>query len=544
MLAVVSCAQPRTSDGEQAERLLSSEPTRGYILISIDTLRADHLGCYGYRRPTSPFMDSLASRGVLFERAFVQYPATLVSHMSLFTGLYPPEHAVYPPSSVLSDQIETLPERFQSAGFKTAGHTEGGFVAGDFGFARGFEEFTDTGYSGDEDIERTFARGIDFLSRLAPEDRFFLFLHTYSVHDPYDPPKDYWNSFLPDSAQLTESSHGADLRLFNRGERPIPREAIKNFEALYDASIRYTDDVIENLFKELERLNLLSESTVMITSDHGEEFLEHGKLVHEQLYPENLHVPLILVHPDVDRSIRVPDLVEGVDIAATLYELAGLSVPDRYSGSSLVPLVTDTMMQDRGWVYGELLDLTEERTLIGDVDGTTYQLLQSRPASDGVGKWITKKVVFDTAETELRFEAVSFHRPRRIDVRVDGVERQSLVLGTDRIPIRLELSSRQERHRVELSTEGCDSPATLGLSDDTRCLSFQLRGMPFQRSELYDLDRDPEASTELSKDLPEVLRKMENRLQRLRWEPVDQPALEQMPEATESALRALGYIDN
>src|SRR4029077_17254045 len=102
--------------------------TRGYVVVSIDTLRADHLGCYGYRQPPSPFLDSLARRATLFEQAYAQYPSTLVSHMSMFTGLQPREHGVFPPNSVLPAEVETFPEVFQRHGFRTAGFTEGGFV--------------------------------------------------------------------------------------------------------------------------------------------------------------------------------------------------------------------------------------------------------------------------------------------------------------------------------------------------------------------------------------------------------------------------------
>ena len=93
--------------------------TRGYVLISIDTLRADHLGLYGYPRPTSPFLDSLARRATVFEEAYAQFPSTLVSHMSMLTGLYPREHGVFPPNAVLSPKVEMLAEVFQRAGFRT-----------------------------------------------------------------------------------------------------------------------------------------------------------------------------------------------------------------------------------------------------------------------------------------------------------------------------------------------------------------------------------------------------------------------------------------
>ncbi|MGB5400530.1 MAG: sulfatase-like hydrolase/transferase, partial [Thermoanaerobaculia bacterium] len=147
--------------GCEAEPTKTLAPTRGFILISIDTLRADHLSCYGYTRVTSPFIDTLAARGVLFENAFVQLPGTLPSHMSIFTGLYPAEHGVYPPDGVLSPEIPTLPEIFQANGFRTGGFTEGGYVDGDYGFARGFEVFSDRAGQVESDVEETFGRGLE-----------------------------------------------------------------------------------------------------------------------------------------------------------------------------------------------------------------------------------------------------------------------------------------------------------------------------------------------------------------------------------------------
>ena len=135
-------------------------PTRGIILISIDSLRADHLSVYGYPKATTPIPRGTRPTGDVFEHAFAQMPSTLPSHMSMFTGLYPAEHGVFPPSSVLAAEIPTLPEILLQAGFRTAGHTEGGYVQGGYGFARGFGEWTDLQYTADTDVERTFARGV------------------------------------------------------------------------------------------------------------------------------------------------------------------------------------------------------------------------------------------------------------------------------------------------------------------------------------------------------------------------------------------------
>ena len=119
-------------------------PTRGFVLISLGNVGATRLGAYGSKRPTSPFFDQLAGRGALFEHAITPSPATLVANASLFTGLYPQQHGVYPPNKALSTLVETLPERFSYFGYRTAGYTDGGFVGRHFGFHRGFDDFDDT----------------------------------------------------------------------------------------------------------------------------------------------------------------------------------------------------------------------------------------------------------------------------------------------------------------------------------------------------------------------------------------------------------------
>jgi len=123
LVAACSGCARKAAPGPDAGALPLPRATRGYILISIDTLRADHVGAYGYPRPTTPFLDSLARRSTLFEEAYSQFPSTLVSHMSMLTGLYPREHGVFPPNKVLAAEVETLPEVFQRNGFRTGGFT-------------------------------------------------------------------------------------------------------------------------------------------------------------------------------------------------------------------------------------------------------------------------------------------------------------------------------------------------------------------------------------------------------------------------------------
>ena len=539
LLSGCSPRQPASSGG------FDPQPTRGYILISIDTLRADHLGAYGYERDTSPFLDSLAARGTLFERAVVQYPSTLTSHMSIFTGLYPQEHEVLPPSTVLSAEIETLPEIFQRQGFRTAGHTEGGFMAAGYGFGRGFDEFTDTAYSSDTDVERTFQRGLEFLRSLEADDSFFLFLHTYAVHDPYEPPERFRSLFWPGDVPAAADSSGELLRQINQGSQSVSPETLRYYEAQYDATIRYVDEVLQEFVTELESLGLLGETTLVITSDHGEEFGEHGKVAHTQVYPECLVVPLLFVHPRQSVGTRVPDLVETVDLAPTLFELAGIEPSEALSGRSLVGDLRGDRREDAtSHAYAEVLEEERVRTLMAREPRAFLQLLLVEPEPDPAGSWIRDAFTFDTEQSTLEFEAHSFHDPRRVHVTVDGSPLSVIELGPDWQPIVLELpGGRRMIRRVDLQADGCISPAAVGEGADDRCLAFRTRGLDPMRHELYDLVDDPGAQTDLFREREKLRRRLSERLAAMQWDSRAEPGQQELSEEDEAALRALGYLD-
>lgn len=535
--------------GDQASSLPSAEtvdlePTRGFILISIDTLRADALGAYGYDQPTSPVFDELAQRGTLFERAVIQYPSTLTSHMSIFTGLYPQEHQVLPPSTVLSDAIVTVPEQFQAHGFRTAGHTEGGFVAGGYGFNRGFDEFTDTAYRADTDIERTFDRGLEFLRSLQEKDRFFLFLHTYSVHDPYEPPKRYREMFWPGPPPETFDSSGENLRRVNQGDMAIDPQAVEYFRAMYDASVRYVDDVLGQFLVELETLGLAEETTLILTSDHGEEFLEHGKMAHTQVYPESLLVPLLVVHPLQTAGRRVADVVEAVDLAPTLFELAGLTETPSISGRSLVPLIAGSIGERQASQgYAEVFDVEFVRTMIAQDRDRRYQVVMVEPEWDPEAPWIRDRVTFDVDKGPVRFETRSFHVPRRVEIEVEGEPFGELEIEPDWQPVELDMPAGRRVYRVTLEADGCLSPAEVGLGEDDRCLAFSVRNFRPRRFELYDLVQDPLAQFDLYRDQSEIRHRLAERLLAMEWKPRGEAGERTLSEADEATLKALGYLD-
>ncbi len=519
------------------------DPTRGVILISLDTLAAGHLSAYGYQRRTSPFLDSLAGRGTLFENAIVQYPSTLVSHVSMFTGLYPQEHGVLPfTSKRLSPAIDTLPERFERHGFRTAGHTEGGYVSHDFGFERGFQEFADPNTTADTDVVDTFRRGIDFLKTLDSDQRFFLFLHTYSIHDPYTPPEPYRSWFWKREAVATFAPEGRNLSQVNGGSRDVTPQAVDYFKALYDGSIRYVDSVLEQFFGELETMGLLAETTIVITSDHGEEFLQHGKLVHEQIYPECLRVPLIVLHPAIGHGGRARGIARSIDIAPTLYQLAAVPPPTQLSGRSLVPNLYQPDRVLSRTAYAETLGTDRQRTLISAVGRDLYQLIETETVAESDGVWIVRSAAFDTNEPKLQLSAASYHQPRTLRVET-GATHMDVDVGTDWAPFELELPGNGTARRVLLSASGCDSPRLVGAVDDPRCLGIKLRGVSLSRTELFDWRRDRAARNDLNFAQPDLRDRLARALARTRHQRLAEPAPTTVSKETEAALRALGYVE-
>ena len=324
------------------------------LLISIDTLRADHLGTYGYGRETSPAIDALASESVVFERAYSTSYHTADSHMSIFTSLYPSVHGVRnskgKTGQVLSASVPTLPEIFQANGYATAGFHGGGNVSGFYGFARGFEKYKRTDEVGD---------AIAWIQETGPRP-FFAFVHTYHVHDPYTPLPPYDSWFAEDYdgpisadresllAQTDDESFNELRDVFWNQIDPSSQADIEHLKALYDGQIRDIDGRIGALIEAALAAN--ERTVVVLLSDHGEEFQEHGKFLHDQLYEELLWVPLILRLPSGERG-RIEERVSLIDLAPTLLDLLGLEAPAQFQGSSLLPVLAGR--EDRPLIYGE-----------------------------------------------------------------------------------------------------------------------------------------------------------------------------------------------
>jgi arylsulfatase A-like enzyme len=399
------------------------KPNEDYniIFIFIDTLRADHLSCYGYERKTSPNIDELAEESVLFEQNFTPFAFTLGSFASLSTSLYPRSHGVfdifkdkYPP------RIKTLPEVLKLYGYDTvwfatpiaSPHLEPGKQ-------RGYE--TVGGY--DKNLKKERRLVTNWLAK-NKNKKFFLLFHTYKVHSPYEADLKYkkvfngqqfkykeiietreelnkttfefikdglknkegrvWEMFCKDAmvspslSKLFEGSfsekkmraieeffkkmkimkkwHTIKEYVYNSRISLLDVKAIEYLENLYDAAILQLDtDFIGPLLKGLKVLGLYDKSIIVIFSDHGEEFCEHGMLGHKpKLYDEIIHVPLIIRVPWIKSEKRVKELTQTVDIMPTLLDLLEIPIPHEAQGKSLVGLINETeSMPIREYVFGQ-----------------------------------------------------------------------------------------------------------------------------------------------------------------------------------------------
>lgn len=312
------------------------------LLISLDTLRADRVGSYGYARDTTPFLDTLASRGVRFSHAFINTHCTPQSHATVFTSLYQEGHgvAMHPAEQrwqryVLSDERETLAEILHDAGYLTLAVTEGGFMSHKFGFDQGFEEF----YDGARSVDQGVIRLLRMLRHHAEDPRpVFALLHTYEVHAPYMPPQDYRARF-----GWEESPYEATVEKIKEIRAAgSPEKDVRYLSDMYDAELRFTDDTLRGLFDELSALGFLENHLVVVMSDHGEEFDEHGELSHrDTLYEELMRVPLFVTGTGIAAGRVDERMASLVDVAPTILARLGIAAPVRQDGRDLLAAPAD-----------------------------------------------------------------------------------------------------------------------------------------------------------------------------------------------------------
>lgn len=343
------------------------------ILYVLDALRADHLGCYGYERNTSPNIDSLAQQGVIFENSFTSTTWTRPVAASILTGAYPGVHRTKTRQDLFSTAMVRLPEILQRGGFKTAAFSTMGNIAGEIGFERGFDQyfniFRDPAilekrsrlgtnkevllHASEEEVALPWAEDInDFLFPWLTENRdesTFSFIWSIETHVPYTAPPAF-RQFSDPSDERPNEGERDDVR--NAGL--ADRQRIIN---LYDDVIAYNDHCLGELIDHLKMLDVFDDTMIIIIGDHGDGFYEHGFYTHGHApYEELIHVPMVVKFPqDKHAGTRVQGLVELIDIFSTVAAAAQLDMSEAQfqQGRNLLPLIEGTKNDVREHAFSD-----------------------------------------------------------------------------------------------------------------------------------------------------------------------------------------------
>jgi arylsulfatase A-like enzyme len=301
----------------------------GVVLVSIDTLRRDHVGAYGYGRPTTPRLDALARRGILAQDAVSNSSWTLPAHLSMLTSVDPGAHGGVDMNHAFNRRVPTLTALLRQGGFATQAITSHLYVSAVYGLDDGFDHLD---FHQDRKATDVANRAVDVLDRIGDRP-FFVFLHFYDPHWHYDPPESTRRLFeAPYSGTIS-----GRLQDFSRRDRKSVSEAdLAHLLALYDGEIRYVDDELGRVLDHLRARGLDRGTLVLVTSDHGEEFLEHGSWEHQKtLYEEVVRIPLLLGGPRV-ATRREASPASLLDVAPTVLAWAGVTVPAPMRGQSLL----------------------------------------------------------------------------------------------------------------------------------------------------------------------------------------------------------------
>jgi arylsulfatase A-like enzyme len=315
------------------------------LLVTIDTLRADHVSAYGYARDTMPALTALAARGTRFDRAYANASWTIPSIASVLTGVLPSEHGVEHATledasmrqEMISEELPSLAASLRAAGYRTCAVVGSGHLDASLGYARGFDDYTGLGFVEQDGVWAEVERRIPELE--AGDAPYFLWVHLIDAHAPYTPREPRMTAWWPAGEErptgLDRAQNGVQVPVLAIAQRVPMDVAIAYATTAWDTEIAQVDDALARMLARLDDGHL----AVVVTADHGEEFLEHGAMGHgNTLFEEVVHVPLVIAVPGQAPS-TTRSLVSLVDLLPTLVELGGGALPERHAGRSLLPLL-------------------------------------------------------------------------------------------------------------------------------------------------------------------------------------------------------------
>jgi len=368
-----TASQPATSSSARG----TAPRPPNVVVYLIDALRADHLGAYGYKRPTSPRIDAFAREALVFDNAIANSAWTRSAVASLFTGLFPRSHGVLGRDDALPPDATTLAGLLRNAGYTTAAVATNGNISPGFGFDVGFDFWSQLPEQQTDAIHQysDVANGsaFDWLENHRGDEPFFLYVHTTDPHEPYTPPNPYRERFAK------PTRHGLERPLFERADVAIAADPTLTFEQinadlidLYDAEIAFNDAQFGAFIDRLHGLDLYDETLIVFLADHGEALLEHGKWGHgTSLYFEQIDIPLMIKLPAAGRGgalagERRGALSQQVDVLPTILGAAGVDVPAHVQGRSLLPVMARPGAEVHDVIVAEL-----------DIDGRNMDSLQT-----------------------------------------------------------------------------------------------------------------------------------------------------------------------
>ena len=335
------------------------------ILITIDTLRADHLGVYGNGDIKTPEIDRLGREGVVFQNAYAPTHITIPSHVSIFSSRFLVEHGAYRNGKQqLDPDLITLPMMFQEAGYRTAAFSSLKAMRPDWvdGIARGFDTFHYPEKSPEADASQTIGRVAEWIEEHGDRP-FFLWVHLFDPHMPYTPPEPYDRMYYDDGGE-SAAEIGSAVFPAHWYENSFFKDHFINWllqspdlnypAAQYKGEVSFVDEEIGRLRRTLEEAGLGRETWVVLTADHGENLGEHGVFFdHQGLYETTLAVPMIFWHGDRIEPAQRQALTMTIDIMPTLLELTGIEAPPGLSGRSLVPAFHDPAVEIHRYTFAE-----------------------------------------------------------------------------------------------------------------------------------------------------------------------------------------------
>jgi len=485
------------------------------LLISIDTLRADHLHCYGYERATSPRIDELAREGVRFERALSTTSWTLPAHLSMLTGLPVSAHGVCDDRLWTRNDAQGAPippplkgrfvsEDLADAGYHTAGFYTWKYLEPQFGFGPGFETWERLGHKfyshpvvGPEFERLRAANDVDGMKALAAEhpelfddtlpsspevierastwlekqsadEPFFLFVHLFDVHDPYTPPAPFDTLFDPDY------EGPIDGRRITTDDSPVrgdmPARDLEHLIARYDGGIAYVDSQVGKLLDRLDELGLAEDTLVVLTSDHGEEFFEHGHKTHRrQLHMESVHVPLVMRWPaELPAGSQVTGNAGLIDLAPTLLSACGIDSPVALGGEDLLPFARGAAANPKRTYTAELMLFDDasapERHLgVGHGDEWTISRARGAEALDEVRLDLAADPLGRGQGTALTRDSSAEHKAL-----VQRIRESFMSLRAAQPERRGDLPQLSEHDRKQLAAMGYTGGGEFGEGDENR----------------------------------------------------------------------------